>query len=108
MEFNYRSITSSGNTPVVIADSVADSTDSFSIERLLICNTDSTAITASVYLNDGVTDYYLLKNITIPVGATLDFLNGIPFTYQANNRVYVVLGDAGYTADIIFNHYTQL
>jgi|TARA_R110002020_G_scaffold181483_2_gene376526 hypothetical protein len=76
----------------------------YTIERLLICNTDTTAVTVSLYLDDGAGEtIYLLKNTNIPIGVTLDFLNGIPLSYESKYNLAIVLGDAAFTADVMFN-----
>ena len=74
------------------------------IDRLLICNTDTTAVTVSLYLDNGAgTTYKLLHLTSIPVGVTLDFLNGVPITYGSKYKLDIVLGNAAYTADVICN-----
>ena len=103
MIFNHKNV--SGTGVQVLSTAVANSTRIYTVERLLICNTDSTDITVSLYLDDGSDQFYLLKTTTIPVGVTLDFLNGVPLQYQASYGLKLALGDAAYTADIIFNQY---
>ena len=100
---NHKNV--SGTGIQVLSTAITGANKIFTIERLLICNTDSTDITVSLYLDDGSDQFYLLKVTTIPTAVTLDFLNGIPFQYQSSYAVKLVLGDAAYTADIIFNQY---
>ena len=79
MQFNHKSITSSGDSELSLS---AAETEEYhgqirTIERLLICNTDSTDITVDLWLDDGTNEFMMLDGTTIPVGVTLDFLNGI-------------------------------
>mgnify|MGYP003148920600 CR=1 FL=1 len=101
MIFNHKRV--SGTGVQILSAAVASSININTIERLLICNTDSTDIEVSVYLEDASTDFYIIRNTIIPVGTSLDVLHGIPFQYQESYGVKLVLGNAAYTADIIFN-----
>ena len=105
MLFKYITITSSGGDEKTLSTALADSTKVNTVDRLLICNTDNTDITVNLWLDDGSDEFYMLKTTTIPVGVTLDFLDGIPFQYQASYGVLLSLGGVGYTADVIFNQY---
>tara|TARA_R110002020_G_scaffold222634_1_gene431542 strand:+ start:26 stop:343 length:318 start_codon:yes stop_codon:yes gene_type:complete len=103
MIFNHITITSSGTDEKTLSAAVAESGKINTIERLLICNTDSTDITVNLWLDDGSNEFELLHLVTVPQGMTLDFLNGVPFQYAEKYGVLLNLGDAGFTADIIFN-----
>jgi len=105
MIFNHVSITSSGTAVQTLSAAVAGSERVYTIERLFICNTDSSDITVNLYLDDGTDQFFLLKGVTIPTNQTLDFLNGVPYSYQASYAIKLTLGDANYTADIIFNQF---
>ena len=105
MIFNHQSITSSGTDTITLVAAVSNSVKESTIERLLVCNTDSTDITLNLWLDDGSDQYYLAKLVSIPQAQTLDFLNGIPFRYQESYAIKASLGSAGHTADIIFNQY---
>ena len=106
MEFNYLNI--SGTGAQILSQLVTASDDVYVVERLLICNTDTTDIKVNLWLDDGAGNTpYILKEIIIPIGATLDFLNGIPFSFKASHRLSLQLTDAAYTADVICNIYKQ-
>lgn len=105
MIFNHQNITSSGDSTLVLSAAIAHSEKEFTVERLLVCNTDSTDITFNLWLDDNADQYYLAKAVTIPQNQTLDFLNGIPFRYQASYGLKMSLGAAGDTADVIFNQF---
>ena len=106
MIFNHTRITSSGTATQTLSSAIADSEKIYTVERLLVCNTDTTDITVNLWLYTGsAIDGYILKGTTVPLGTTLDVFQGIPFSYAATNNLLLSLGDAGYTADIIFNRY---
>ena len=108
MDFKYINISSTGTTEQVLSAAVADSDDVYVIERLLICNTDTTVIKVNLWLDDGSGSApYILKAVEIPVEATLDFLNGIPFNFKASHKLALNLTDNAYTADVICNIYKQ-
>jgi hypothetical protein len=102
MEFNHKRI--SGTGVQTLSAAIADSERIYTIERLLICNTDTEDITVNLYLDDGSEDFYLLKATSVPQAMTLDFLNGIPFHYRASYALKLSIAASGTpTADIIFN-----
>ena len=74
------------------------------ITRLLICNRDSTAITASLWLqNAGGDIYYIIRNVEIESGYTLDVLDGDPLVYNDTYNLNASLGHSDYIADVIIN-----
>ncbi len=103
MTYNYINVSGTGVQALRAAST--NTSESHTVERLLICNTDTTDIAVNLYLQKDADIHYLLKSCSIPVGVTLDFLNGIPFTYNADYVFNFSLTDAAYTADIIFNGY---
>jgi hypothetical protein len=103
MIFNHKNVSGTGTQ--VLSAAVTNATKVYTVDRLLICNTDSTNITATVRLNDGTDTFQIAHNVTIPIGITLDVFRGIPFQYEKSYALEVILGNAGYTADIIFNQY---
>ena len=106
MEFKYLNV--SGTGIQTLSAAVTDSDDVYVVERLLICNTDTTAISVDLWLDDGAGNApYILDGVEIPVGVTLDFLNGIPFSFKASHRLSLQLTDAAYEADVICNIYKQ-
>ena len=71
---------------------------------LLICNTDTTAITVSLWLEtSGAATKYILKSVEIESGYTLDVFDGIPFIYDDNYKLNISLGHSDYVAEVIMN-----
>lgn len=56
------------------------------VSSLVVCNTTVSPITASVYITRSATDYYIVSGATVPVGGSLECIQG--------NRVVLIAGDA--------------
>lgn len=56
------------------------------VASLVVCNTTTSPITASVYITRSATDYYIVYGATVPVGGSLECIQG--------NRVVLIAGDA--------------
>tara|TARA_Y100000004_G_scaffold162312_1_gene190954 strand:- start:624 stop:965 length:342 start_codon:yes stop_codon:yes gene_type:complete len=105
-EFKYVSV-GEGATETLFAATINPATEdpglqinSSTLERVLICNTDSEDIGVRLVLDDGTNTYHILKSITIPLGTTLDVLNGIPFVYDSRYSVKIITG-SGHTCDVL-------
>ena len=105
MLFTYITITSSGTAEKTLSTALAGSTKVNTVDRLLICNTDTTDITVNLWLDNGSAEFEILHLTTVPKGMTLDVLHGVPFSYDATYGLLLNLGDAGYIADIVFNQH---
>lgn len=55
------------------------------VASLIVSNTITSPITTSVYVTRSAVDYYIVKGATIPVGGSLEVIQG--------NRVVLVAGD---------------
>jgi len=106
MTFKYLNV--NATTAAQVLSGNTDDGKTKKIFRLLICNTDTTAITVNLYLtNPGGDTYYILKNIEIASGYTLDVFEGEPFVYDDAFRLVYANGHTDYTADIIMNEVTN-
>tara|TARA_R110000765_G_scaffold287231_1_gene383683 strand:- start:217 stop:537 length:321 start_codon:yes stop_codon:yes gene_type:complete len=103
-EFKYINATAASTNTIFTASGTALGQGSFTLERLLICNTDSTDITVRVSLEDGSNTIHILYDTVIPIGVTLDVLDGIPLVYDSFNLVKIITG-SGHTADVIANRF---
>ena len=56
------------------------------VASLIMCHTTSSPITTSVYITRSAVDYYLVYQATVPVGGSLECIQG--------NRVVLTAGDA--------------
>jgi hypothetical protein len=56
------------------------------VASLIMCNTTASPITTSVYITRSAVDYYIVYGATVPVGGSLECIQG--------NRVVLIAGDA--------------
>jgi hypothetical protein len=56
------------------------------VSSLVVCNTTTSPITASVYITRSAVDYFIVRNATVPVGGSLECIQG--------NRVVLIAADA--------------
>jgi len=87
-----------GSTAVLLATK-EDSVDVSHISFTNIHSTDSATI--DLYLKDDTYSYYILKKVTLPIGASLH-VDGFDLDFDKElYNLYVSLGDAGSTVDVI-------
>jgi len=56
-----------------------------------LANVSATAITASVYIASGGSNYYIIKDAPIPSGSALQVIDGgAKFVVQSGDRLYVI------------------
>ena len=61
------------------------------IVGISVANITTSAVVASVYINDGSNDIYLVKDVTIPAGSSLQVLDGgAKFVVQASDALKVI------------------
>jgi hypothetical protein len=53
---------------------------------LVVCNTTTSPITASVFITRSAVDLFIVRNATVPVGGSLECIQG--------NRVVLIAADA--------------
>jgi hypothetical protein len=56
------------------------------VASLIMCNTTASPITTSVFITRSAVDYYIVFQATVPVGGSLECIQG--------NRVVLIAGDA--------------
>jgi hypothetical protein len=56
------------------------------VASLVVCNTTTSPITASVFITRSAVDYFIVRNATVPVGGSLECIQG--------NRVVLIGSDA--------------
>ena len=65
-----------------------------------IANVTSTQILMDVFINDGSNDYYIIKDAPIPVGSTLQVLDGGAKVVMQASDVLKVQSDTASSADV--------
>ena len=101
MAQNFRRYTSNdvGTSAAAIPSGAAfDSYDT--VVGISVANVTTSSVTASVYINDGSNDIYLVKDAPIPSGSALQVLDGgAKFVVQSGDRIYV-LSDTASSLDV--------
>ena len=88
MAQNFRRYTSNDVGTSAATLFTADSYDT--VVGISVANVTASAVVASVYINDGVNDIYLIKDAPIPAGSSLQVLDGgAKFVVQSGDRIYV-------------------
>ena len=76
----------------------ADSYDT--VVGISVANVATTSVIASVYINDGTNDIYLVKDAPIPVGSALQVLDGGAKFVVQNNDALKVVSDTPSSLDV--------
>jgi hypothetical protein len=89
MAQNFRRYTSNDVGTSAATLFTADSYDT--VVGISVANISASAVTASVYINDGSNDIYLVKDAPIPAGSALQVLDGgAKFVVQNNDALKVI------------------
>jgi hypothetical protein len=94
-----------GTSPVTVISSVASGT--VAISSLIVANTTASPITADVYITRSSANYYLVKTATIPVGGSLEVIQGNRVVMIASDTLSVV-SSAATSADVIISALTAV
>ena len=76
----------------------ADSFDT--VVGISVANVTASAVVASVYINDGTNDIYLVKDAPIPAGSSLQVLDGGAKFVVQNNDALKVVSDTPSSLDV--------
>jgi hypothetical protein len=98
MAQNFRRYTSNdvGTSPATLF--TANSYDT--VVGISVANVTASAVTASVYINDGTNDIYLIKDAPIPAGSALQVLDGGAKFVVQNNDALKVVSDTASSLDV--------
>ena len=89
MAQNFRRYTSNDVGTGAATLFTADSYDT--VVGISVANVTASAVVASVYINDGSNDIYLVKDAPIPAGSSLQVLDGgAKFVVQASDVLKVI------------------
>jgi len=89
MAQNFRRYTSNDVGTSAATLFTANSYDT--VVGISVANITTSAVTASVYINDGSNDIYLIRNCPIPSGSALQVLDGgAKFVVQSGDALKVV------------------
>jgi len=89
MAQNFRRYTSNDVGTSAATIFTADSYDT--VVGISVANITSSSVTASVYINDSTNDIYLVKDVVIPAGSSLQVLDGgAKFVVQSGDELKVI------------------
>ena len=98
MAQNFRRYTSNDVGTSAATLFTANSFDT--VVGISVANVTTSAVNASVYINDGSNDIYLVKNAPIPVGSALQVLDGGAKFVVQNNDALKVVSDTASSLDV--------
>ena len=98
MAQNFRRYTSNDVGTSAATLVTADSYDT--IVGISVANITGSAVNASVYINDGSNDIYLVKDAPIPTGSALQVLDGGAKVVMQNSDVLKVVSDTASSLDV--------
>jgi hypothetical protein len=93
--YAQKNVSTSGSTLTTVA-----SATTAAIASLIITNTSSSPITTSVYITRSAVNYYLAYQVTVPVGGSLEIIQGSRVVLIASDAL-VVVASAASSADAI-------
>jgi hypothetical protein len=98
MAQNFRRFTKNNVGTAAETLFTADSFDT--IVGISVANVTASAVIASVYINDGTDDIYLVKDAPIPAGSSLQVLDGGAKFVVENNDALKVISDTPSSLDV--------
>lgn len=90
--YAVKNISTGGSTITTV------SSGTVAIASLVISNTSTSPITCDVYVTRSATNYYLVKTATVPVGGSLEVIQGNRVVLQASDAL-VAVSSASTSAD---------
>lgn len=90
-----KNVSTSGSTLTTVASSTTAA-----IASLVVSNTSTSTITCDVYFTRSAVNYYLVKTATIPVGGSLEVIQGNRIVLIASDAL-VVVASAASSADAV-------
>jgi hypothetical protein len=98
MAQNFRRYTS--NDVGVAAATIFTANSYDTLVGIYVANVAATSVTASVYINDGTNDIYLIKSAPIPTGSALQVLDGGSKIVVQSGDVLKVISDTASSLDV--------
>lgn len=91
--YAVKNVSTSGST---IISSIASGT--VAVSSLVVSNTSTSPITCDIYITRSAVNYYLVKAATIPVGGSLEVIQGNRVVLQTSDSL-VAVSSASSAAD---------
>jgi hypothetical protein len=102
---NTSYVSKSVGTTAVSLTTVASGT--LAISSCIITNTTNSPITTSIYITRSATNYYLVYQATVPVGGSLEAIQGNRVVLLASDALYAQTSAAS-SADVIVSALTAV
>jgi hypothetical protein len=99
MAQNFRRYTSNNVGTSAATIFTANSYDT--IIGIYVANVTASSVLASVYINDGTNDIYLIKDAPIPAGSALQVLDGGSKIVVQSGDVLKVISDTASSLDVL-------
>ena len=93
MAQNFRRYTNNDVGTSAVTSFTANSYDT--VVGISLANVSTTSVNASVYINDGTNDIYIIKDAPIPTGSALQVLDGgAKFVMQSGDALKIISNTA--------------
>lgn len=92
VSYAVKNVSTSGSTVTTV------SSGTLGVASLVVSNTSSSPITCDVYVTRSAVNYYIVKTATVPVGGSLEVIQGNRVVLQTSD-VLVVVSSAATSAD---------
>ena len=92
VSYAVKDISTGGSTVTTV------SSGTLAVASLVVANTSTSPITCDVYITRSAVNYYLVETATVPVGGSLEVIQGNRIILQASDAL-VVLSSAATSAD---------
>ena len=90
--YAVKNVSTSGSTITTV------SSGTVAVSSLVVSNTSASPITCDIYITRSAVNYYLVKAATVPVGGSLEVIQGNRVVLQASD-VLVAVSSAANAAD---------
>ena len=88
VSYAVKNVSTSGSTVTTV------SSGTLAVASLVISNTSTSPITCDVYITRSAVNYYLVKTATVPVGGSLEAIQGNRIILQSSDALYVLASAA--------------
>ena len=92
VSYAVKNVSTSGSTVTTV------SSGTLGVSSFVVANTSTSPITCDVYVTRSATNYYIVKAATVPVGGSLEVIQGNRIILQTSD-VLVVVSSAATSAD---------
>ena len=92
-----------GNVAVTVGSYTVGAGNTAVVVGLTVCNTTGAAISGTVYLNDGVNNYFLISGAPIPGGGSLVVIGGDQKLVMQAGDTMKVVSDSLTSIDVIMS-----